>query len=301
MEYRRHEIGAGLVVVIAVALLVGMVALSSNIQDLFRPKKEVQVKFEEVEGVERGTPVMQAGRVVGKVDDIEVKRDRGNVIMLTLKVLRETIVKRDSEVSIKSPLVGERYVDMGLGSADSPSLMEGDVLEGKEGLKMDELTDTIVKAVEDVKSITRDIKEITGDPRFKKNLMDTVENMQNASTRIDAIVKRNSPNIDSSLKDLKEITSEVNTTVAEMNKLTKDMNRLMAENRANIHTTIQNLRDTPEQLIEQVELIQKSVSGPVEENREDIKKIMDNLEKISRNLVELTELLKKKPYKLIRK
>lgn len=294
MEYRRHEIGAGLVVVIAVALLAGMVTLSSNIQDLFRPKKLVRVKFEEVEGVERGTPVMQAGRVMGKIADIEVEREKGNVIMLTLKVLEETIVKRDSEVSIKSPLVGERYVEIGLGSAASPPLMEGDILEGKESLKMDELTDTIVNVVEDIKSITMDIKKITGDPAFQKNITDTVENIQNASARINAIVKRNSPNIESSLKDLKEITGELNSTV-------EDMNRLMAENRANIHSAIQNLRDTPGQLMEQVELIQKSLSGPVNENREDIKKIIDNLEKISQNLVEMTELLKEKPYKLIRK
>jgi len=294
MEYRRHEIGAGLVVVTAVALLAGMVVLSSNVQDLFRPKKEVLVKFEEVEGVERGTPVMQVGRVVGKVADIDVDLEKGNVIMLTLKVLEETIVKRDSVVSIKSPLVGERYVDIGLGSADSPPLTEGEVLEGKEGLKMDELTNAIVKAVEDIKSITRDIKEITGDPAFKKNLMETVENLRNASARIDAIVERNSPNIDSSLRDLKEITGEVNTALIELN-------RLMDENRADIRSAVQNLRDTPDQLLEQVETIQKSVSGPIDENRENIEKIMKNLEQVSRNLVEMTELLKKKPYKLIRK
>ncbi len=301
MEYRRREIGAGLVVITAGALLFVMVVLSSNVQDIFRPRKTVRVRFERVEGIERSTPVKQAGRLMGKVIDIDVMQEGGNKIVLTMRVLKKTLVKRDSEVSIKSPLVGEKYIDIGLGTPHSPLLMAGDMLDGKESLKLDQLTDTIVKVVEDIKAITTDIRNVTGDPGFQHNLSKTVSNLEETTARINDIVKRNSGNVDITMRDIKRMAKELNTTVAQLNKLTRDLNRVVAENRSNIHSTIQNLRDTPDQLVEQFELVQKSITAPLDDNREDLRKIFQNLEKITQNLIEMTEELKKKPSKLIRK
>ena len=288
-------------VITSVALLMAMVFLSSNVQDIFRAKKDIRVRFERVEGIERSSPVKQAGRLVGKVSKIEVSAKDGNKIVLTLRILKETVVKRNSEISIKSPLVGERYLEIGLGTTNSPVLMENDILDGKESLKIDELTDTLVAVVEDIKSITSDIKKITGDPNFRRDISKTIYNMREASTRVNDIITRNGSNIDSVFRDLKRIAKELNKTTDQLNKLARDVNRVVAENRSNIHATIRNLRDTPDQLLDEVETVQKSVTAPLDENREDIKKIMENLEKITQNLVEMTEELKEKPYRLIRK
>jgi len=301
MEYRRKEISAGLVVVVSVALLLGMVALSSNVQDLFRPKKTVRVRFEGIEGIEKNSSVKQVGRLVGKVARIDVSRQEGNKVVLTLRVLEDTIVKRDSEVSIKSPLVGERFIDIGLGTQSSPPLMENDILDGKESLRIDELTDTIVNVVDDIKSITKDIKKITGDPEFQQNIQQSASNLQEASTKINDIIRRNGGNIESTIRDLKQVSQQLTSTADELNRFSRDINRVVAENRSNIHTTIQEFRDTPDQIIDRLDTVQKSITGPVDENREDIQKIVQNLEKITQNLIEMTNELKKRPYRLIRK
>ncbi len=301
MEYRRKEIGAGLVMVISATLLLAMVTLSSNVQDIFRHKKTIRVRFEGVEGIEQNSMVKQVGRLVGKVTKIDVSRKDGNRIVLLLRVMDDTIVKRDSEISIKSPLVGERYIDIGLGSPNSPPLMENDAIDGRESLKIDELTDTIVKVVEDIQSITRDIKNVTGDPEFQDNLRKTVANLQEASGRISDIVKRNSGNIDSTTQDLKQVAAQLNGTSQQLDKFSRDLNRVVAENRENIHSTIQNFRDAPPQIVEQFENVQKSISGPLDDNREDLRKVIQNLEKITQNLIEMTNELKEKPYRLIRK
>jgi len=301
MEYRRREIAAGLVVITAVMLLLAMIVLSSNVQDLFRSKKTVRAQFDRVEGIERSSPVKQAGRLVGKVTKIDLSREEGNKIVLTLRIIKETVVKRDSEISVKSPLVGEKYVEIGLGSPNSLPLMEGDVLDGKESLKLDQLTDTIVKVVEDIRSITLSIKKVTADPQFQHNLKKTVSNLEEATARINDVVKRNSGNIDVAMRDLKRVAREINTTADQLNRLTGSLNRVVAENRSNIHSTIQNLRDTPDQILAELEKVQKSITTPLGENREDLKKVFQNLEKMTQNLVEMTEELKKKPYRLIRK
>jgi phospholipid/cholesterol/gamma-HCH transport system substrate-binding protein len=301
MEYRRREIAAGLVIVVSIVLMLAMVALSSNVQELFRKKKEFQVRFLIAEGVEINTPVKQAGILVGKISAIGVQNfNDENRIVLTLKVRTETIVKRDSKVTIKSPLVGEKYVDIGLGSPDSAPLMTGDMLDGIEGLSLDQLTDTIVKVVSDIQSIVNDIRKVTGDPQFQQDLKGTVSNLENASSELQAILQHNRGNINSSISDLKKVTTQLNTTAQQLSKLTRDVNRVVAENRANIHSTIQNLRDTPDQLLAEVDAVQQSISGPLDANREDLKKIMENLEKMTQNLVEMTEMLKKHPSRLIR-
>jgi|GEM_PF-1221991 len=302
MEYRRKDIAAGLVIVISIALLMLMVALSSNVQNLFREKREYNVRFNIAEGVEINTPVKQAGILIGKISNISVEQFRGqNKIVLRLKVRASAIVKRDSKVTIKSPLVGEKYVDIGLGSPNSPALMLGDTLDGIEGLSLDQMTDTIVKVVEDIQSIVTDIKKITGDPQFQQDIKNTVGNLQDTSENLQGIIEHNRGNINSSMSDLRKITEQLNSTAQQINKLTRDINRIVAENRPNIHSAVQNLRDTPDQLISEVNTVQQTISGPINENREDLKKIMENLEKITQNLVELTDELKKNPSRIIRK
>ena len=301
MEYRRREIAAGLVIVVAIALLAVMVTLSSNVQDLFREKKEFKVKFDFAEGIEVNTPVKQAGLLVGKIAKIEVAAIEGkNQVLLTLRVLVNTVVKRDSKVMIKSPLVGEKYVDIGIGSPDSPPLKPGDMLDGAEGLSLDQMTDTIVQVVEDLQTIVSDINKITGDPKFQQNVKDIVANLERASGEINDILDENRGNIRSTMGDLRKVANQLNDTAQLLTRLTRDLNRVVAENRANIHSTVQNLRDTPDQLLAEINAIQQSITTPLNENREDIKKIMENLEKITQNLVEMTEILRKQPSKIIR-
>ena len=301
MEYRRKEIGAGLVVIVSLGLLLGMLALSSNVQDLLRKKKNVRVLFEQVEGVERNSPVKQAGRLVGKVAKIDVSPSKGNKVELSLQVLSDTIVKLDSEASIKSPLVGEKYIDLGLGTPQSPALLEEQILTGKESLRLDQLTDTIIKVVEDINVITTDIKTITGDSRFKDNILSGAANLQEASDRINSLVKNNSGDIDSIIRDLKRVSNQLNATARQLNALTLNMNKLVEDNGPNISSTIANLRDTPGQIVEQLELVQESVSAPFDDNRDNVQRIIANLEITSRNLTELSNELKKRPYLLLRK
>lgn len=302
MEYRKREIAAGLMIVIAVVLLLLMAALSGNVKDFFREKKDVKVRFDFAEGIEINTPVYQAGILVGKITNIQVVTLEGkNQVLLTLRVRVETVVKKDSKVMIKSPLVGEKFVDIGIGSPDSPSLAPGETLDGVESLRLDQLTDTIVKVVEDLQTIVADIKSITGDEKFRQDIKNIVSNLEQASSDINKIVQQNRGNINSSMADLNKITSQLNTTAQQLNKLAKDLNRVLAENRADIHSMIQNFRDTPDMLMTEVEAIQQAVTTPLNENREDLKKIMENLEKITQNLIEMTEELKKNPWRIIRK
>lgn len=336
MEYRRKEIGAGVLMLTAVILLVSMVTLSSSVQDIFRPKKKCYVRFERVEGIEKSSPVKQAGRLIGKVSEIKVSAQDDNKIILSLGVFRDTVVKRNSEISIKSPLVGERYIDVGLGTRNSPPLKEEDIIDGKESLKLDQLTDTVVAMVEDIKKITADVSNITGDPGFKRDITKTLNNLRETTNDISGIVQRSGPDIDGVFGDLKNVSTDLNNATTQLNKMVRDINRIVAENRANIHSTIRNFRDTPDQIVEQVEGVKTSVTAPIEDNRDDIQKIVENLklvtqnvneliqnvekitnnvdkatvnldkvtqniEKITQNLVELTEELKEKPYKIIRK
>lgn len=302
MEYRRKDIAAGLVIIVAILLMALMVALSSNVQDLFREKREYNVRFNVAEGVEINTPVKQAGILIGKITNISVAQFRGqNKIVIRLKIRAVTVVKRDSKVTIKSPLVGEKYVDVGLGSPNSPALMAGDTLDGTEGLSLDQMTDTIVKTVEDIQSIVTDIKKITGDPQFQQDIKQTVGNLQDASSNLQGILEHNRGNINSSMSDFRKIADQLNTSAQQISRMTRDINRIVAENRANIHSAVQNLRDTPDQLVAEVNSVQQSITSPLNENREDLKKVMENLEKITQNLVELTDILKKEPSKLIRK
>lgn len=302
MEYRRDEIGAGLVIVLGLALLLLMVAMSGNVQDLFRDKKDFIVRFGRAEDVEVNTPVKQGGMLVGKIKNIRVGIFKGqNKILLTLTVFTDTVVKRDSKVTIKSPLMGEKYVDIGLGTPDSPALMLGDALDGVEGLSLDEMTDTVVAVIEDLQSIVTDIKKITGDPQFQQNIKNMMANLESATSELDELIKRNSGNIDATLRDLRQAANHLDGAIKQVDNLVRDIDNVVAENRRDIRKTMRGLSDLPGQIEYELATLEQSITNLVDENDEDIRKIFENLEKISQNLVEMTDELKEKPWRIIRK
>ncbi len=117
MEYRRTEIRAGVFLLLSFVILVVMVFAVSDIQSLFKKKKEVKVLFLFSDGIEKDAQVRLSGIKVGKVTDVRVAPEFADKIELTLSVLNDTVIKEDTKAAIKTlGLVGGKYVELTGGS-----------------------------------------------------------------------------------------------------------------------------------------------------------------------------------------
>lgn len=265
MEYRRNEIRAGVFLLLSFVILTVMIFAVSDIQSLFKKKKEIKVLFQFSDGIEKNAPVRLSGIKVGKVSDIRVAPELGDKIELTLSVFSDTVIRRDTKASIKMlGLVGGKYVELTGGSPQSPLLEQGGVLIGEESFKMEDLTKKALDVVNKLKNIATNIDALLGDPAFTKSLRTTVANLQDVSANI-KVMTSSKDEVAQGLKDLPVILKKVEESMNNIKAISEKSDAMLGENKKNIDAT------------------------------------MESVKEITNNLKELTADVKKHPWKLIRK
>jgi len=265
MEYRRNEIRAGVFLLLSFVILTVMIFAVSDIQSLFKKKKEIKVLFQFSDGIEKNAPVRLSGIKVGKVTDIRVAPERGDKIELTLSVFSDTVIRRDTKASIKTlGLVGGKYVELTGGSPQSPLLEQGGVIIGEESFKMEDLTKTALDVVNKLKNIATNIDAMLGDPAFTKSLRATVVNLQDVSANI-KVMTSSKDEVEQGLNDLPVILKKVEESMNNIKAISEKSDAMLGDNKKNIDAT------------------------------------MESVKEITNNLKELTADVKKHPWKLIRK
>ena len=265
MEYRRNEIRAGVFLLLSFVILTVMIFAVSDIQSLFKKKKEVKVLFQFSDGIEKNAPVRLSGIKIGKVSDIRVAPELGDKIELTLSVFSDTVIRRDTKAAIKTlGLVGGKYVELTGGSPQSPLLEQGGVIIGEESFKMEDLTKTALDVVNRLKNIATNIDAMLGDPAFTKSLRTTVANLQDVSANI-KVMTSSKDEVAQGLKDLPVILKKVEESMNNIKAISEKSDAMLGENKKNIDAT------------------------------------MESVKEITNNLKELTADVKKHPWKLIRK
>ena len=272
MEYRKNEIRAGALILTAFVITAVMLFSVSDLQGIFKKRKQYKVIFLSNDGLEKHANVRISGIRIGRVSDMRVLPEQGNKVELTLDVDADAVIKEDVKVSIKTlGLVGKKYVDISGGSANAKPLAPGAVLYGEESLKLEDLTRMAMDVAgrlkgvaENIERIVRNMERTVGDPALAKNIKSAVQNANEITENVKAMTA-NREEVAETLKNLPELLKKVDASVANLKEITEKTNQLVGENRKNVDATMENVKET------------------------------------TRNLKELTEDVKKHPWKLIRK
>jgi len=127
------ELKVGLILV--VALLVGTVAVASfsGIREYFRPTFVLSTHFEQVSGLKPGAVVMLSGVHVGNVTDLTLLPGdaRGVKVDLAVFTSHRSEIRADAKASLGSQgLLGDKYVELSPGSAETPPVSPGATIAG---------------------------------------------------------------------------------------------------------------------------------------------------------------------------
>jgi len=243
MEYRRTEVRAGIFLLFSFVILVVMVFAVSDIQSLFKKKKEVRVLFSFSDGVEKNAPVRYAGMKIGKVVQVRVAPEFRDQIELTLSIYQDMVIKRDTKAAIKSlGLVGGKYVELSGGLPQAPVLGPDEALHGEESLKLEDLTKMALDVVNKFKNIAANLDRVLGDPAMAKSLKATVQDLQTAVANI-KVMTSSKDEVAQSLKNLPELLKKIDESASNLKALTEKSDKLVGENRKNIDTMIEGFRD----------------------------------------------------------
>jgi phospholipid/cholesterol/gamma-HCH transport system substrate-binding protein len=272
MQYRKSEIRAGAFILTSFVITVVMLFSVSDLQGIFKKRKEYKVLFLSNDGLEKHANVRISGIRVGRVSNMRVVPELGNKVELTLDVFEDAVIKEDVKASIKTlGLVGKKYVDISGGTPDAKPLRPGAVLYGDESLRMEDLTRMTMEVVgklqgvaQNIEKIVQNVERTVGDPTLAKNIKGAVQNVNEITENV-KVMTSSREQVAETLKNLPELLKKVDASVANLRDITEKTDQLVGENRKSMDVT------------------------------------MENVKEITANLKEMTEDVKKHPWKLIRK
>src|SRR5215831_6695918 len=123
-----------LVVFLAIIYLLGARAR------YFESKYDLVADFTEVGGLIDGATVRLAGVQIGRVTNVALPPEPGGKVRVTLTIARRfgNRIRRNSEARIVTQgLLGDKLVEISIGSADAPPLEPGEHLIAREPFEMD--------------------------------------------------------------------------------------------------------------------------------------------------------------------
>ena len=265
MEYRRTEIRAGIFLLVSFVILVIMVFTVSDIESLFKRKKDVKVLFSYSDGIERNAPVRFSGIKVGKVRSVRVAPEYGDKIEFTLSVYRDTVIKEDTKAAVKTlGIVGGKYVELSSGTPQARPLAPGEILKGEESLKLEDLTRKGLDVALKLKNIADNLNNVLGDATVARSLKATIQNLQEVTANVKTMTS-SKEEVAQALKNLPDILKKLEETAGNLATITEKAGNTVGDNKKNIDATLENVKE------------------------------------MTRNLKETTEDVKKHPWKLLRK
>jgi phospholipid/cholesterol/gamma-HCH transport system substrate-binding protein len=183
MDERRRDTVVGIFVLAGIAVAMVMVALLGSEQGIFRRRFQVRAVFGEVSGLRSGAPVFVAGVNVGTVQSIRFVSPRegrapitpleaegeytsrvGEVeVVMTIEEGFRPQIRRDSVATIASVgLLGDKSIEISVGSGNEPVVESGDVLQSEDPLTLTEVIDQVQPIARKVDAILTDISALTG-------------------------------------------------------------------------------------------------------------------------------------------
>ena len=231
---RRHEIGVGCLVVVAVGIL-GFMALQIGAIRSVGTTIDVDARFFDAAGLAEGAAVSIAGVQVGRVDALRVQ-DGG--ALATLSIDKSAGVRKDVQARVRArSVLGEKYVELSPTGADAPLLVDGDaILAPERTVEIDQLVTQLGPVIsaldpEMFKVIGEALKE---DPERARRMLDDAERLlHNAAVASDALpdiaerAKSTLASVERTSDEARPVLRRVDGTVASAERTLQKADRLV--------------------------------------------------------------------------
>ncbi|MCH8208722.1 MAG: MCE family protein [Nitrospinae bacterium] len=257
MSYQSSEIKAGIFIFIGFITLVGFLFILGNLQSYFKPKKEIQILFDNSIGLEVGTTVRYAGLEIGSIKSIDLvapAEGRGpDKIRVLSEVDPSIIIKKNAIAMIKTEgLMGGFYIDIRPGLGESTQLAEGEDLRGQDSFEIAKVGDMAEEVVIEIKRFTDLASTLVGDAG--KTLLSIQVSMENVNKLI-----------------MGELVSDARNTLSSIRASMDTIDNLLADNSDIIASNLKNLNRLSSEL-----------TAILEENSDHIRESFKNVSSVTR-------------------
>jgi phospholipid/cholesterol/gamma-HCH transport system substrate-binding protein len=159
---RRVETIVGLFVLASLALLFLIVVFIGRRQYIFAERYEIVGMWKSVGGLQPGAEVLLAGINVGYVKDIKFGPENKVRVTMSISAAQRERIRGDSVASIQTMgLMGDRYIDITVGSAETPVIQEGGVINTAELFELAEVLEAVRPTLRNLENAIKNISFLT--------------------------------------------------------------------------------------------------------------------------------------------
>jgi phospholipid/cholesterol/gamma-HCH transport system substrate-binding protein len=144
----------GIFVLVALLAFLGTIYALGARARLFESRYKIYAEFTQVSGLAEGATVRLAGVQIGRVSDIALSPEPGGKVRVEMSVAKQysNRIRKDSTARIATQgLLGDKIVEITMGSAGSPVVQAGEALAARDPF---EITDAISQSAETIQGIT---------------------------------------------------------------------------------------------------------------------------------------------------
>lgn len=254
-RHLEKKIGAfAAVALIGIVIVVLMVGIE---KDLFTPKYTLRFTVEKGTGFSRGMQVKLSGFKIGRVKTITLNEQAMVDVYIEIDKQYQKWIRKDSAVRlVKEGLIGDFVLEVSVGSPKEPLLKNGDTIAFVKTKGLEEVANEIAEKVKPVLIEVRDIINYINDPNG---------------------------DIKQSLKNIRHLTGELETTRRHVDTLLVTANGRVAAVAGTATKTMENINTKVNSLEPLLVKVDTNLSKlpPILEKTE---KTMGNVEKITGDL-----------------
>ncbi|MCA8986052.1 MAG: MCE family protein [Planctomycetaceae bacterium] len=116
MSERQLQFRVGLFVIISVVIGVCLTIQFGKLNTYWEPRYLVGIEFEELSGVQQGTPVLQSGIPIGQVHSVTINR-KSRRVMVVAEIRERHTLAADSKARLIQSLLGDAHIDFSIGAS----------------------------------------------------------------------------------------------------------------------------------------------------------------------------------------
>lgn len=231
-DQRKTEIKVGVTVLFGLLIFLWVLGWAKN-WTINAHRKEVNVEFSSVAGLEVGDPVTINGVRKGYVDEITIQ---GSKVKTLLNLPLDVVLKEDAKFSVMMlDLMGGKKIEINPGIAETElnldklqqGVFDGDIASAMAMLGT--VQNDLVDVIKEVKISLTTLNQTFTDQKFSSDLKTSVSNLTLLTENLNKLVLNN--------KD------EINQLLKSGTELTKNANEFLKTNRDSISLTISSINN----------------------------------------------------------
>jgi phospholipid/cholesterol/gamma-HCH transport system substrate-binding protein len=155
-----NEAKTGIMVFICLAVLGALLMKVGNFS-FVKKGYAVKARFHYTEGVKKNAPVRLSGVDVGDVKDVKLIYGDEVLVEADLWLNEGTKLRKNSKAYVTTlGMMGEKYIEIRPGSMDAAYAVDGDMIDSKDPVRLEDLIEIGTKVADDIGKMARDISKV---------------------------------------------------------------------------------------------------------------------------------------------